>query len=98
MTGRQWTTTSPSRTSSSRNTPCVDGCWGPMLTVSSSCGSACAIDLPSNGEVHRLATEWLGPPQRVTDPLVGHHDARQVRMADELDPEQVEDLALVPVG
>src|SRR5438093_7452646 len=28
--------TSPSSTNSSRNTPCVDGCCGPMLTVSSS--------------------------------------------------------------
>src|SRR5438270_4166533 len=36
MTGLQWTTTSPSSVSSSRNTPCVDGCWGPILIVSSS--------------------------------------------------------------
>src|SRR5919199_5615454 len=36
MTGRQATTTSPSSTSSTRKTPCVDGCCGPILTRSRS--------------------------------------------------------------
>src|ERR671931_416164 len=102
MTGRHWTTTSPSSTSSSRSTPCVDGCCGPMLTVNSSrCSlrvSVAAIHVSGDGEVDRLGAERLGPAQRVALPVVGQHDAAQVRVTVEADPEQVEHLALVPVG
>src|SRR3954451_18836986 len=42
MTTRALVTVSPSRSMTSRSTPCVDGCCGPMLTTSRSdwCGSA----------------------------------------------------------
>ena len=33
MTGRTSVTVSPSSSSTSRSTPCVDGCCGPMLTT-----------------------------------------------------------------
>jgi len=36
--------------------------------------------------------------QRMADPLVGHQDTRHVGVAVEADAEQVEHLALVPVG
>src|SRR5687767_7519492 len=109
MTGRQRTTTSPSRTSSSRKTPCVDGCCGPMLTVSSSRVSVPSadssgdvsvptIDAPCDGEVDGLCAERFGAPQRMPEPVVGHHEPPQVRMAVEADAEQIEHLALVPVG
>src|SRR5579859_1139385 len=110
MTGRQWTITSPSRTSSSRNTPWVDGCWGPMLTVSSSRSapstrsfvdggalSVVAIQPPRDREVDGLCAERLGAPQRVAAPLVGQQDPPEIGMVLELDTEQVEQLALVPV-
>src|SRR5262245_1932578 len=108
MTGRQWTTTSPSSVSSSRSTPWVEGCCGPMLTVNSSRGAASSgrasvpgrtrsvmsVDLSGDSEVDRLGAEGLGAPQRVTPPGVGQHDAPQIRVSRELDPEQVEHLAL----
>src|SRR5215472_10026264 len=99
MTGRQWTTTSPSSTSSSRRTPCVEGCCGPMLTVSSSLGedSACAIDRPSDREVDGFAADRLAAAERVAAPVVGQHDAGQIGMPRELDAEEVEHFTLVPV-
>src|SRR4051794_26055278 len=99
MIGRQLTTTSPSSLSSSRSTPCVDGCCGPMLTVSSSRrSSVVAIYPPCHGEVHGLAAERLGSPQRMPLPGVWQHDPPQVWVALEADAKQVEHLALVPVG
>src|SRR5579864_8423203 len=99
MTGRQWTTTSPSRVSSRRSTPCVDGCCGPMLTVSSSrlSGSVSAIRLPRHGEVDGLTAKWLGAPERVALPFVRQHDPLEIWMSLELNPEQVKELALVPI-
>src|SRR5260370_4615947 len=99
--------TSPSSTSSRRSTPWVDGCWGPMLTVSSSRSSPVstragrsivAIDLPCDREVDGLRAERFGAAQGVAVPLVGKHDAAQIGVALKVDSEQVEELALVPVG
>src|SRR5213594_1732851 len=98
MTGRQWTTTSPSNWSSRRSTPCVEGCCGPMLTVSSSRASVCCINLPRDGEVDRLRAEWLAAAQRMALPVIGQHDALQVRMPREAHAEQIEHFAFVPVG
>ncbi len=36
--------------------------------------------------------------ERVADPVFGAEDAAEVRVADEVHAEEVEDLALVPVG
>src|SRR5258708_36442071 len=101
MTGRQWTITSPSRTSSSLSTPCVEGCCGPILTVSSSRfspTSIAAIHLPCDGEVDGLGPQGLAAAKGVGAPFVGHHDPAQIWVALELDAKQVEELALVPVG
>src|SRR5688572_27884466 len=98
MTGRQRTTTSPSRTSSRRSTPCVDGCWGPILTVSSSRRSVAAIHAPRHGEVDRLGADRFRATQRMALPVIGQHDARQLGVAIEADAEQIEQLTLVPVG
>src|SRR5918911_382714 len=102
MTGRQCTTTSPSSTSSTRSTPCVDGCWGPMLTFSSSRASGLAVSVtrvhaPRHGEVDGLRAERLGASKRMAAPFVGQHDASQLGVALKVDTEQVVHLALVPV-
>src|SRR5919198_6038832 len=97
MTGLQLTTSSPSSSSSSRSTPCVEGCWGPML-MWSVCGRvSSAIDLARHREIDRLDHGRLISPQRVALPIVWQHDPGQLRMADEAHPVQVPDLALVPV-
>src|ERR1700736_6462578 len=100
MMGRQWTTISPSSTSSSRSTPCVDGCCGPMLIVISSRSSAAgtelvvrsvsAIHLSGYREIDGLAAERLGASERVALPVVGQHDPLQIRVALKLDTKQVE--------
>src|SRR5579864_3573360 len=97
MTGRQRTTTSPSSVSSNRSTPCVEGCCGPMLTVSRS-RSLTAIDPPRDGEVDGLAAERLSPPQREPFPAVRQHDPRQIGVTLEVDAKQIKELPLVPVG
>src|SRR5438067_13823645 len=102
MTGRHLTTTSPSSSNSKRSTPWVDGCCAPMLTVSSSRfslrGLIAAIDPPRDGEVDGLGAERLGAPQGVALPIIWQHDSSQIGVAVELDAQQVDQLALVPVG
>src|SRR5215213_1675504 len=113
MIGLHFTTTSPSSSSSMRRTPWVLGCCGPMLmcsvllmrVVSIAIGlasqlvaAAGAEDLSGHREIHRLAADRVVAPQRMAFPAVRHHDPRQVWVPLELDPEQVVDLALVPVG
>src|SRR5260370_31620065 len=103
--------TSPPNTSSNRSSPWVDGCCGPMLTVSSSrppssartsaegeSTSVPAIGLPCHREINRLRAERLRAAQGVAAPVVGEHDAAQIGVALELNAEEVEELALVPVG
>ena len=36
ITGSAWVITSPSNSSTTRSTPCVEGCCGPMLRIISS--------------------------------------------------------------
>src|SRR5450631_950652 len=44
-----------------------------------------------------VAFDGIVLAQRMTFPVIGHHDARKAGMAGEVDAEQVEDLALVKV-
>src|ERR1051325_1974111 len=97
MTGRHLTATSPSRTSSRRSTPCVDGCCGPMLMVRSSRSSVSAINPSRYREIDGLAAQGLSSSQGVALPIVGQHDPLQIGMARELDAKQVEDFAFIPV-
>src|SRR5438477_315987 len=60
--------------------------------------SLVAIRSPGHGEIDRLCAERLGAAQREAPPFVGQHDAPQVRVALEGETEQIEQLALVPVG
>src|SRR5438128_12006035 len=93
--------TSPSNTSSNLSTPWVEGCWGPMLTVSSSRLSptlVATICFPCHGEIGGLRAERFGAAQGMAAPVVGQHDAPQIGAALKLDTEHDEELALAPVG
>src|SRR5262249_21764937 len=113
MIGLHVTTISPSSSNSTRSTPWVLGCCGPMLMwrvllirwVSIAIGlasqlvaAAGAEDLPRDGEIHRLAADRVVAPQRMALPPIRHHDSGQVRVPVKVDAEQVVHLALVPVG
>src|ERR1039458_6361518 len=101
-------TFSPSSLRMTRSTPCVDGCWGPMLITSSVesrnvesgiRSSLAAFD--SQVLTHPtlvLLDDRVILPQGVALPILGHEDAAQVRVPRELDAEHVEHLALQPVG
>src|SRR5882762_10179768 len=119
MTGVTPTTVSPSSCMISRNTPCVLGCCGPMLRVSSfgfEPASRTSIATPSDTTEALLAGGWAFLPfgavlevphqdglvverpvlaERVARETLFEQDAAQVRMPEELDPEQVVDLPLL---
>src|SRR5271166_4624519 len=101
MSGTALTTFSPSSSSSRRSTPCVDGCCGPMLRTMR-CGpglggsSATAVtDTPGMAGsliLNPRPRDGIILAQRVPFPIVRHHDAAQVRMVQEVDAEEVENL------
>src|SRR5690242_11480424 len=72
--------------------------WAMVSVIASRLGWRRLPRLVLFRELHHLAADRIVPPQRVADPVVGHQDAGQVGVADELDAEHVERLALVPVG
>src|SRR5215475_5350662 len=90
---------SPSSSMSKRSTPCVDGCCGPMLST-----MLRRVDVW--GASFSISTAILNPrpgygsifAQRMAFPIFGHHDADEIGMVEELHAEQVERLALIPVG
>src|SRR5271155_2659846 len=110
MSGTTFNTVSPSISTTRRKTPWVDGCCGPMLTTmvvspdpSTTCGSS-SDAVETNSVIGR--TRCLSLPvalhriifaQRMTFPLIRHHDAAQVRVPREAHAEEVEDLALIEV-
>src|SRR5215212_11982412 len=121
MTGFTPTTVSPSSCMMRRNTPCVLGCCGPILSVISFGESDSRISMatPSDTAEPLLAAERrvlaLGAvlqvldqdvlvverpvlAERVAREAVVEEDPAQVRVADELDAEQVVDLALLELG
>src|SRR4029453_13472598 len=112
MIGFALSTVSPSSSSTTRSTPCVDGCCGPMLSVMVSVRTELHLLRPELLEVgvrHRAARrvvregDLLIPERRVLAqrpalPVLGEQDAREVRMAGEADAVEVVGLALVPVG
>src|SRR5215208_2665364 len=96
MIGLRSRTTSPSRSTTSRSTPCVAGWCGPMLTVITSVRSASsAIGVLVVGEGHRLAADGEVPALRPADVVIGKQDPPQVGMAAEDDSEEAEGLALL---
>src|SRR5881409_3152246 len=108
MMGRASTTVSPSSSSATRSTPCVEGCCGPMLRVMVSVRTVfhllgrellqlrCRLEPVGRvvGEGHFLVAERRVLPQRPAHPVLGQEDAREVGMACELDAVEVVGLAL----
>src|SRR6185369_9803681 len=100
MTGLQATTFSPSSSSATRSTPCVLGCWGPMLSVMVSLRTIAdllvreflqggrRLDAPRRvvRERHLFVAGRRVLPQRPAHPVLGEQDARQVGMPGERDP------------
>src|SRR5262245_38568981 len=105
-------TISPSVRSTSRSTPWVLGCCGPMLTSISSVRTSnsttvgsgrrtsvtVAIDClsPSNSVIFQR--EFVILPQRMSDPVLRQENPPRIRMVDEPHAAQVVDFSLVPVG
>src|SRR5262245_43104143 len=112
MIGLAFTTVSPSSSSTTRSTPCVEGCCGPMLRVMVSVRTVANLfrleprELgrglhPPRGVVrerHFLVAEGRVLAQRPADPVLGQQDAGEARVARELDAVEVVGLALVPIG
>src|SRR5881397_45272 len=111
MIGRALTTVSPSSSSTTRSTPCVDGCCGPMLSVMVSVRTVLhlpglellevGVGLDAVRRVVRerdfLVTERRVLAQRPAHPFLGQQDAGEIGMPGELDPVEVVLLALEPV-
>src|ERR1022692_3542112 len=101
-------TFSPSSLRMTRNTPCVDGCCGPILRTNSvesrNVASGILVSLTAFDVQVFLdpAIVLLQNPiilaQRVALPFLGQKDAAHVRVARELDTEHVEHFALQPIG
>src|SRR5881409_2777741 len=112
MIGLALTTVSPSSSSTTRSTPCVEGCCGPMFRVMVSVRTVfhllrrelleIRIGHGAIGRVvderHLLIAERRILAQRPAFPGLGQQDARQIGMALEGDAIEVVRLALVPVG
>src|SRR5262249_56927211 len=79
MIGSQETTRSPSRTSLSRSTPWVDGCWGPMLSTMSAVSRPVPVPTVSSRVTASIVSEILQDPQGPGDLAhgfgVGHRHA-----------------------
>src|SRR5213594_907682 len=112
MIGLARTTVSPSSSSTTRSTPWVEGCCGPMLSVMVSVrtvlhllgGQLLEVGIRRGAvrgvvrERHLLIAERRVLAQRPTHPGLRQQNAREVRVPGELDPVEVVGLALVPVG
>src|SRR4051794_40611086 len=68
-----------------------------LLAVARTLRSLRLDDLVVEGELDLFGPDRVVLPQRMPIPVVRHHDALQVGVATEGDPEEVEDLALRPV-
>src|SRR5271154_5065604 len=99
---------SPSSSSNTRNTPWVDGCWGPMLRTIvfavpiavSTVVIAITYDLTykNHAKILPLALHRKIAAQRSPFELVGQENAAQVRVAFVTNSEQIENLAFQPIG
>src|SRR5271166_736060 len=102
MSGTALTTFSPSSSRSTRSTPCVDGCCGPMLrTIVFVVPTAVSTVVMGSQSAERnlaLALRRKITAERKTFKAIGQEDAAQIRMAGKLDAEEVKNLAFQPVG
>src|SRR5215471_21235391 len=111
MIGLHFTTVSPSSSSATRSTPCVEGCCGPMFSVMVSLRTVFHLlrlearerrrrDLAARRVVrerHFLVAERRILAQRPAHPVLGQQDAARIGMPGEFDAVEVAGFALVPV-
>src|ERR1700681_706139 len=103
MSGIMRTTVSPSISSSTRSTPWVDGCWGPMfrIMVRSCPGSSTGVGFRwaiSFIAISAVALHGIILAQRMAFPILRHQNAPQIRMPGETHAKQIENLALEVIG
>src|SRR3989339_1611777 len=102
ISGTALTMISPSSSRRSRSTPCVAGCWGPILTVMKRVSAIGLISFffgePNTKrpvEVIPLPGEFLS--QGMADKIIRKQDAPQIGMIAEGDPEHVVHLPFHPI-
>src|SRR4051812_19005421 len=114
MSGAAFITVSPSSSMTTRSTPWVEGCCGPMFRTMcrpwpspTGAASAAGTDATRSSSAFMvllvlirvlIPVDRVVLAQRVTVPVVGHQDAARIGMIPELDAEHVEGLPLVPIG
>src|SRR5208283_4802586 len=102
MSGTALTTFSPSSSRSTRSTPWVEGCCGPMLrTIVLVLPSAVStVVMGSQSAKRNLAFALRGKvtAERSAFKVLGKENASQVRVAVELDAKEVKDLAFEPIS
>src|SRR6478735_5025104 len=99
MTTSASTTFSPSSRRTTRSTPCVLGCCGPMLITSSLVSNIAPWTVVGlSRALPVLLNVRLFPRLAQLQPVFGHQNAASIGMTGEVDAEHVVDLALEPVG
>src|ERR1700692_704498 len=94
---------SPSSSRRIRNTPCVDGCCGPMLRtmVCSRPVAVCTVVMAQVGSSPNYksarALHGIILAERVAFPIFREQQAAQVGVPFKPNAEEVEDLAFVPI-
>src|ERR1022692_1199420 len=100
MSGMIRTMVSPSISSRTRSTPCVEGCCGPMfrIMVRSWPGSRTGVGARWAIASLAVALHRIVFAQRMTFPILGHQEPPHIRMSRKANAEQIKDLALKVVG
>src|SRR5208337_3357136 len=97
MSGTALSTFSPTSSRSTRSTPCVEGCCGPMLRtmvfVVPTAVSTVVIGSQSAKRSLAFALRRKIAAVRKTFKAIGQENAAQVRVAGKLDAEEVKNLA-----
>ena len=95
------TTFSPSSSSSTRSTPCVEGCCGPIFRtivfVLPTADSTVCHGSQSTSRNLTLALRREIPPQGSSFKTVGQKNAPQIRMSFKANSEEVENFSFHPV-
>src|ERR1700738_341243 len=101
MSGIALTTDSPSSSSNMRNTPCVDGCCGPMFnTMVLVVPAAVSTVVIALGSGASLAWTFGGiiSAQRMPLPIIGQQNPPQIRMSRKAHAKKIEYFPLQPIG
>src|SRR5216683_7620942 len=94
---------SPSSSRSTRNTPCVEGCWGPMLRtmVFSRPVAVCTVVMAqvrsSQNRKSARALHGIILAERIAFPIVGQQHAPQIGVSFKPNAKEVKDFAFMPI-